>query len=66
VRSVEGRPAILVFNPQEPSGVPSYFILIDWVNGEVARIRDYRYARYVLADAEFAIPAMPTSDHLER
>jgi hypothetical protein len=21
---------------------------------------------YVLADAEFAIPAMPTSDHLER
>jgi RNA polymerase sigma-70 factor (ECF subfamily) len=56
VGQVEGRPAILVFNPQEPSGAPCYFILIDWVNGEVARIRDYRYARYVVADAEFTIP----------
>jgi RNA polymerase sigma-70 factor, ECF subfamily len=49
---VEGRPAVLVFNAQEPSGAPVYFMLIDWVNGKVARIRDYRYARYVMADAE--------------
>lgn len=58
VGSVEGRPAILVFNPQEPATVPAYFILIDWVNGEVARIRDYRYARYMMADAQFAIPGI--------
>jgi RNA polymerase sigma-70 factor (ECF subfamily) len=55
VGSVEGRPAILVFNPQAPA-VPTYFILIDWVDGRVARIRDYRYARYVIADAAVAMP----------
>lgn len=53
--SVEGRPAILVSDPQQPSAAPYYFILIDWENGAVARIRDYRYARYVLADAEFSL-----------
>jgi len=57
VGSVEGRPAILVFNAQEPSEAPVYFMLIDWVNGEVARIRDYRYARYVMADAEVSVQA---------
>jgi RNA polymerase sigma-70 factor (ECF subfamily) len=57
VGSVEGRPAILVFNAQEPAGAPRYFMLIDWVNGEVARIRDYRYARYVMADAEITVLA---------
>jgi RNA polymerase sigma-70 factor, ECF subfamily len=55
VGSVEGRPAILVFDPQDLSRVPRYFILIDWVNGEVARIRDYRHAPYIMVDAEFAV-----------
>ncbi len=55
VGSVEGRPAILVTNPQRPSAPPYYFILIDWENGAVARIRDYRYARYVITDAEFTV-----------
>ena len=53
--SVEGRPAVLVFNAQEPAGAPSYFVLLDWVDGEVTRIRDYRYARYVMADAEVTV-----------
>jgi RNA polymerase sigma-70 factor (ECF subfamily) len=52
---VEGRPAVLVFNAQEPDGAPSYFVLIDWVDCEVTRIRDYRYARYVMADAEITV-----------
>jgi RNA polymerase sigma-70 factor (ECF subfamily) len=56
---VEGRLAILVFNPHDPSGAPSYFILIDWVNGEIVRIRDYRHARYVMADTEFAVLPCP-------
>jgi RNA polymerase sigma-70 factor (ECF subfamily) len=51
---VEGRPAILVSDPQQPSAAPYYFILIDWENGAVGRIRDYRYARYVMTDAEFS------------
>ncbi|MBN9657245.1 MAG: sigma-70 family RNA polymerase sigma factor [Acidobacteria bacterium] len=53
--SVEGRPAILVSDPRQPSAPPCYFILIDWANGAVARIRDYRYARYVMTDAEFSL-----------
>jgi RNA polymerase sigma-70 factor (ECF subfamily) len=55
VGSVEGRPAILVFNQQETSGRPSYFILLDWVKGEVASIRDYRHTEYVMGDAQFAL-----------
>lgn len=58
VGSVEGRPAILVFS-QDTSGTPSYFILIDWVNGEVATIRDYRHVQYVMADAQFTLGACP-------
>jgi RNA polymerase sigma-70 factor, ECF subfamily len=57
--SVEGRPAILVFNTQDISGGPSYFILVDWVNGEIAAIRDYRHARYVMAEAEFSVQPSP-------
>ena len=53
--SVEGRPAILVFDPREASGRPLYFILIDWENGEVASIRDFRHAPYVMEDAQFTI-----------
>ncbi len=44
---VEGRPAVLV-NDQLGT---DYFILIAWDNGRVRRIRDYRYARHVLAGA---------------
>jgi RNA polymerase sigma-70 factor, ECF subfamily len=53
VGSVEGRPAILVFEKQELPATPDYFMLIDWQDGEVARIRDYRYARCVMAAAKF-------------
>ncbi len=51
--SVEKRPAILVFDPQDLSRRPRYFILIEWANGEVVLIRDYRHVDYVMADAEF-------------
>lgn len=60
--SVEGRPAILVSDPQQPSAAAYYFILIDWENGAVARIRDYRYARYVLAEAEFSFNGRPAAN----
>ncbi len=45
---VEGKPAILV---ADQSGALAYFILIDWDNGQVKRIRDYRHVRYLLTDA---------------
>ena len=52
---VEGRPAILMFDPRDESERPVYFILIEWENGAVVRIHDYRYARYVIAEAAIEI-----------
>jgi RNA polymerase sigma-70 factor (ECF subfamily) len=52
---VEGRPAILVFDPNEPGSQPKYFMLLDWSAGKVATIRDFRHARYVTDGAEFVI-----------
>ena len=37
---VEGRPAILVFDPNSPDGGPNYFVLLGWAAGKVATIRD--------------------------
>lgn len=48
---VESRPCILVFDRNDPTGPPNYFILIRFENGQVHDIRDFRYARYVMADA---------------
>ena len=50
---VEGRPAILVFDPNEPGSRPKYFMLLDWSAGKVATIRDFRHARYVIESAEY-------------
>lgn len=48
--SVEGRPAILAFDRQDPAGQPRYFILLEFRDALVLSIRDFRYARYVMAD----------------
>jgi RNA polymerase sigma-70 factor, ECF subfamily len=53
--SVEGRPAILVFDPSGPDRGPKYFVLLDWIRDKVATIRDFRYAPYVMESAEFQI-----------
>ena len=47
--SVEGRPAILVFDPGEPNGAPKYFMLLGWNADKVATIRDFRHAPYILS-----------------
>src|SRR5258708_12127646 len=49
------RPAILVRNPGEPAAKPSYFILLEWADSRLLTIRDFRYARYVIAEAELLI-----------
>jgi RNA polymerase sigma-70 factor (ECF subfamily) len=53
---VEGRPAILVFDPDKPSAGPAYFMLLQWSAGKVAAIRDFRHASYVADDVEFLVP----------
>ena len=52
---VEGRPAILVFDPNAGDAPPKYFMLLGWDGGKVATIRDFRYARYVIDGAEYRI-----------
>jgi RNA polymerase sigma-70 factor, ECF subfamily len=48
---VEGHLAVLVYDPEQISTGPSYFMLLDWDGQQVTQIRDYRYARYVMRDA---------------
>jgi RNA polymerase sigma-70 factor (ECF subfamily) len=43
----EGRPALLVHDPAASPARPAYVVLLDWVDGEIAAIRDFRFAPYV-------------------
>jgi len=52
---VEGHPAILVFDPNEPDGGPQYFMLLGWSADKVATIRDFRHAAYVIDGADFRL-----------
>jgi RNA polymerase sigma-70 factor (ECF subfamily) len=52
---IEGRPAILVFDPTAPGAGPKYFMLLDWSAGKVASIRDFRHASYVIEGAEYQV-----------
>jgi RNA polymerase sigma-70 factor, ECF subfamily len=52
---VEGRPAILVFDPNVPGSTPKYFMLLQWTAGKVADIRDFRHAPYIIEGAEYLI-----------
>ncbi len=54
---VEGRPAILVFDPNERDGLPKYFMLLDWSADKLATIRDFRHAAYVIDGAECVVDA---------
>lgn len=55
--AVEGRPALLAFDPRTSSGPPVYFVLLHWKDGKLAGIRDFRYARYVTEGAEWTVLA---------
>src|ERR1700680_3745965 len=52
---VEGRPAILVFDPGKSSPRPKYCMLLQWSAGKVATIRDFRHASYVTDGAEYLV-----------
>jgi RNA polymerase sigma-70 factor (ECF subfamily) len=55
---VEGRPAVVVLDPAQPAGLPVYFMLIDWRDGRLLNVRDFRYARYVVEGAELSFNAL--------
>jgi RNA polymerase sigma-70 factor, ECF subfamily len=50
---VEGRPAILVVDPNEPGSAAKYFVLLTWSANKVATIRDFRHASYVIDGAKY-------------
>ena len=50
VRTLEGRPVLAAF--VDGNATPSYFMLLDFANGRVQSIRDFRYVPYIVADAD--------------
>lgn len=51
---VEGREVIAVF--EDPADAkPSHFMWLEWRDGRISFIRDYRYVRYVLDDADLVL-----------
>ena len=52
---VDGRPAILMLDPNDADGRPAFFILLDWADGKVAGIRDFMFARYAMDGAEISL-----------
>jgi RNA polymerase sigma-70 factor (ECF subfamily) len=52
---VEGQPAVLVFDPNEPNSRPKYFMLLNWSADKVATIRDFRHAPYIIDGAVYLI-----------
>ncbi|MER8993287.1 sigma-70 family RNA polymerase sigma factor [Mesorhizobium sp. M0590] len=49
---VDGRPAILIRDPQAADGAVRGFMLVEWRDDQVIQIRDFRYAPWCLVDAE--------------
>jgi len=49
---IDGQPAILVYDPNEPGARPTYFVLLEWEDGKLVEIRDFRHARYAIEGAE--------------
>ncbi|MER9211477.1 sigma-70 family RNA polymerase sigma factor [Mesorhizobium sp. M0663] len=49
---VDGRPAILIRDPQAAYGAVRGFMLVEWRDDQVIQIRDFRYAPWCLVDAE--------------
>jgi RNA polymerase sigma factor (sigma-70 family) len=60
---LEGREVIAVFEDRaDPK--PSYMMWLEWRDGRISFIHDYRYVRYVAADADLALApdARPAGD----
>jgi RNA polymerase sigma factor (sigma-70 family) len=58
---VEGREVIAVFEGSANTG-PSYFMWLEWRDGRISFIRDYRYARYIVADSGLVLAAVGSSE----
>jgi RNA polymerase sigma-70 factor, ECF subfamily len=52
---VDRRPAMLVYDADDPEQRPKYFVLVAWAGEQVVGIRDFVYARYAMDGAELAV-----------
>jgi RNA polymerase sigma-70 factor, ECF subfamily len=52
----ENRPALLVRDPRDRSGVVTHVVLLDWAEEKIAAIRDFKYAPYVLESLQISEP----------
>lgn len=57
VGEAEGRPVLLFTDPGQPELGLTHVALIDWAQGRIAAIRDFKYAPYVLESLEPGAPA---------
>lgn len=55
--SIEGRPAMLVFDRRSPEPRPAYFVLVDWRGEQIAAIRDFCFALYAIEAADWVLLA---------
>jgi hypothetical protein len=51
---LNGREVIAVYEDPR-SGKPSYLMWLEWTDGRISFIRDYRHVRYVIDDAELVL-----------
>lgn len=56
---LEGKEVIVVFESRADAR-PSYMMWLEWADGRIRFIRDYRYVRYVVAEAELVLAPTPT------
>lgn len=56
---VDGKAAIAMFRPGS-STVPAYFLVLESAEGRISLIRDFRYVKYIAADARFS-PVVETT-----
>ena len=52
---VDRRPAVQVRDPDDASGAPIYFVVLQWADQRLVTIRDFRYARYAMEGAELVV-----------
>jgi RNA polymerase sigma-70 factor (ECF subfamily) len=52
---VDCRPAILVYDADDPDERLKYFVVLDWAGEKVVGIRDFVFARYAMEGAELAV-----------
>ena len=52
---VDGRPAMLVYDDDDPARPIKYFVLLEWAGDKVINIRDFVFARYAMEGADIEV-----------